>query len=338
MARNRKRANRRPTRPQQRPSGPRPGAAGPQANGRTEVEAQDPQDAGLAPAEVDADFAGDESEANEAGSHAVEAGSHAVEAGSPAGEAGSPDEGAADEPEAAADREPHDGLEPIDLDATNIQPLDLGLDTGLTPEVDIAAGAERAAADERRAEAKAQEPVAEGEDSEDSEDSDDADEAEEEPEDEDVEEFLEEHPEDAAETEAYEDRDDVADDADLDYDEDGEPDDYRYADEPDEDDESDDDRGNALATVPSGRRPRARERKQTATPPSTDVAHPRVSPPARLFHFLQGSWRELQRVQWPDRRQVMQATGVVVGFVIVAGAFLGVADYLSTKLINFILG
>jgi preprotein translocase subunit SecE len=27
----------------------------------------------------------------------------------------------------------------------------------------------------------------------------------------------------------------------------------------------------------------------------------------------------------------------VVGFVIVAGAFLGVADYLSTKLINLIL-
>ncbi len=39
----------------------------------------------------------------------------------------------------------------------------------------------------------------------------------------------------------------------------------------------------------------------------------------RLVNFLQGSWRELQRVQWPDRRQVMQATGVVIGFVIVAG-------------------
>ncbi|MBV9806275.1 MAG: preprotein translocase subunit SecE, partial [Solirubrobacterales bacterium] len=37
----------------------------------------------------------------------------------------------------------------------------------------------------------------------------------------------------------------------------------------------------------------------------------------RLVGFLQGSWRELQRVQWPDRRQVMQATGVVIGFVIV---------------------
>jgi preprotein translocase subunit SecE len=57
----------------------------------------------------------------------------------------------------------------------------------------------------------------------------------------------------------------------------------------------------------------------------------------RLVTFLQGSWRELQRVQWPDRRQVMQATGVVIGFVIVAGVFLGLADLLAGKLVNFIL-
>jgi preprotein translocase subunit SecE len=58
---------------------------------------------------------------------------------------------------------------------------------------------------------------------------------------------------------------------------------------------------------------------------------------SRLINFLQGSWRELQRVQWPDRRQVMQATGVVIGFVIVAGVYLGVADSLAGKLVNFIL-
>ena len=57
----------------------------------------------------------------------------------------------------------------------------------------------------------------------------------------------------------------------------------------------------------------------------------------RLVGFLQGSWRELQRVQWPDRRQVMQATGVVIGFVIVAAAFLGGADWVSGKLVTFIL-
>jgi preprotein translocase subunit SecE len=57
----------------------------------------------------------------------------------------------------------------------------------------------------------------------------------------------------------------------------------------------------------------------------------------RLINFIQGSWRELQRVQWPDRRQVMQATGVVIGFVIVAGVFLGVADEIAGKLVTLIL-
>ena len=61
------------------------------------------------------------------------------------------------------------------------------------------------------------------------------------------------------------------------------------------------------------------------------------SAPARLVGFLRGSWRELQRVQWPDRRQVMQATGVVLGFVIVAGVFLGVADLVASKLMNLVL-
>ncbi len=69
------------------------------------------------------------------------------------------------------------------------------------------------------------------------------------------------------------------------------------------------------------------------------AVHPerRASVVSRLIGFLQGSWRELQRVQWPDRRQVMQATGVVIGFVIVAAVFLGVADEVAGKLVSFVL-
>jgi preprotein translocase SecE subunit len=63
----------------------------------------------------------------------------------------------------------------------------------------------------------------------------------------------------------------------------------------------------------------------------------RENPIGRLIGFLKGSWRELQRVQWPDRRQVMQATGVVIGFVIIAGAFLGLASFGAQKLVNLIL-
>jgi preprotein translocase subunit SecE len=57
----------------------------------------------------------------------------------------------------------------------------------------------------------------------------------------------------------------------------------------------------------------------------------------RLIGFLRACWAELQRVQWPDRRQVAQATAVVIGFVIIAGAYLGLADVVAQHLIDFIL-
>ena len=47
---------------------------------------------------------------------------------------------------------------------------------------------------------------------------------------------------------------------------------------------------------------------------------------ARAVDFLRASWAELKRVQWPDRRQVGQGTAVTLGFVIVAGAYLGLLD------------
>lgn len=58
---------------------------------------------------------------------------------------------------------------------------------------------------------------------------------------------------------------------------------------------------------------------------------------SRFVNFLRGSWRELQRVQWPDRRQVVQATTVVIGFVLIAGGFLGLMDWVAGKIVNFII-
>jgi preprotein translocase SecE subunit len=57
----------------------------------------------------------------------------------------------------------------------------------------------------------------------------------------------------------------------------------------------------------------------------------------RVVGFLRASWAELQRVQWPDRRQVAQATAVVLGFVVIAGAFLGFADYVAQKIVDAVL-
>jgi len=71
-----------------------------------------------------------------------------------------------------------------------------------------------------------------------------------------------------------------------------------------------------------------------------DVASPpvqRKSAVPRFIGFLRACGAELQRVQWPDRKQVGQATAVVLGFVVIAGAFLGLADVVAQRIVNFIL-
>lgn len=57
----------------------------------------------------------------------------------------------------------------------------------------------------------------------------------------------------------------------------------------------------------------------------------------RFVQFLRASWAELQRVQWPDRKQVGQGTAVTLGFVVVAGAYLGAADAVAQEIVDLIL-
>lgn len=75
-------------------------------------------------------------------------------------------------------------------------------------------------------------------------------------------------------------------------------------------------------------RPARRERERDGGP------KPRGN---RVLNFLRASWSELKRVQWPDRRQVAQATAVVIGFVALAGAYLGVADWAAQRVVDFII-
>jgi preprotein translocase subunit SecE len=81
-----------------------------------------------------------------------------------------------------------------------------------------------------------------------------------------------------------------------------------------------------------------REAVSEAPAPATraDMAGPKPQG-NRVVNFLRASWAELQRVQWPDRRQVAQATAVVLGFVAIAGAYLGLADAVAQRIVDFIL-
>ncbi len=100
-----------------------------------------------------------------------------------------------------------------------------------------------------------------------------------------------------------------------------------------------------VAATPSRRRRAAQPRDEELEREAASVAtRPRRRTPDRspnagrkVLDFLMACWRELQRVQWPDRRQVVQATGVVIGFVFVAGLYLGLADAVFSRLVDAIL-
>jgi preprotein translocase SecE subunit len=57
----------------------------------------------------------------------------------------------------------------------------------------------------------------------------------------------------------------------------------------------------------------------------------------RVVQFLVAVWAELQRVQWPNRQAMVTLTGVVLGFVLIAGGYLGLLDAVFSKLIQAIL-
>jgi preprotein translocase subunit SecE len=57
----------------------------------------------------------------------------------------------------------------------------------------------------------------------------------------------------------------------------------------------------------------------------------------RIFTFLGHVVDELRRVQWPDRRHVGQGTAVVLGFVVIAGTYLGLLDAIWKPLIDKLL-
>ncbi|HEX2233043.1 MAG TPA: preprotein translocase subunit SecE [Thermoleophilaceae bacterium] len=57
----------------------------------------------------------------------------------------------------------------------------------------------------------------------------------------------------------------------------------------------------------------------------------------RFIQFLIACWAELQRVQWPNRQALTTLTGVVLGFVVIAGAYLGALDAIFSRLIQAIL-
>jgi preprotein translocase SecE subunit len=82
---------------------------------------------------------------------------------------------------------------------------------------------------------------------------------------------------------------------------------------------------------------RAREAKkpERRREPKAERREPRRR--GRVVNFLVQVWAELRRVQWPDRNQVTQATGVVIVFCFLAGAYLALWDFIFNEFVTWLL-
>jgi len=119
---------------------------------------------------------------------------------------------------------------------------------------------------------------------------------------------------------------------------DGEPEPLRDDFDPDSDDDFAPDSG-AESDADAAADDETLDREQLRSG-AGDVATPRSArEPSRnrLVNFARACVVELGRVKWPDRRATGQATAVVLGFVVIAGAFLGFADAVAQRIIDLII-
>jgi len=64
-----------------------------------------------------------------------------------------------------------------------------------------------------------------------------------------------------------------------------------------------------------------------------------AEPGKQLVAFGRDSWREVQKVVWPSRKEAMQMTGYVFAFVVVMALFLWITDKtLEWVLYDLLLG
>jgi preprotein translocase subunit SecE len=85
---------------------------------------------------------------------------------------------------------------------------------------------------------------------------------------------------------------------------------------------------------------RARTRQQAVRPaaqtPKTQTGSRRV--PGRGFkRFVQESWAELKKVEWPNQSQVIQGTIVVIIACAIVGTYLWIADLTFKPFVRDIL-
>lgn len=60
--------------------------------------------------------------------------------------------------------------------------------------------------------------------------------------------------------------------------------------------------------------------------------------PGRIRRFWRETTGELKKVSWPTRQEAIQLTKIVIGVMLVVGAFLWVLDLLFIKMFGLLFG
>jgi preprotein translocase subunit SecE len=82
---------------------------------------------------------------------------------------------------------------------------------------------------------------------------------------------------------------------------------------------------------------RARQRQAQVRPSAQPVKQQTGRQHRERGRFIRESWGELQKVEWPTRNQLVQATVAVIIACAIVGAYLWVADQAFSKLVERVL-
>lgn len=56
-----------------------------------------------------------------------------------------------------------------------------------------------------------------------------------------------------------------------------------------------------------------------------------------IINYFKASYRELSKVSWPTREEVLWLTALVIIIIIISALFLALVDFGLTSLINYLL-
>jgi preprotein translocase SecE subunit len=87
----------------------------------------------------------------------------------------------------------------------------------------------------------------------------------------------------------------------------------------------------------SAQRTRPRQQLRPAAEPATADGGRRQAPGHGFWNFVQESWGELKKVDWPGQQQLIQGTAVVLIACLITGTYLFLADELFRRFVQHVL-